>query len=55
MSIVMLGSVGLAPLSLVVTGLLIDIQPTLVYLGAGGILLAGTAVGVISRADRVLG
>jgi MFS family permease len=55
MSIMMLGSVGLAPLSLVVTGALIDIQPTLVYLGAGGIILATVAVAVATRADRVLG
>jgi MFS family permease len=55
MSIMMLGSVGLAPISLVVTGLLIDVQPTLVYLGAGGIILAAVAVAVASRADRALG
>ncbi|MGH2408191.1 MAG: MFS transporter, partial [Candidatus Limnocylindrales bacterium] len=55
MSIMMLGSVGLAPLSLVVTGVLIDLQPTLVYLGAGAIILAAVAVGAITRADRVLG
>jgi MFS family permease len=55
MSIIMLGSVGLAPLSLVVTGALMDIQPTLVYLGAGGIILATVAVAFATRADRVLG
>jgi MFS family permease len=55
MSIMMLGSVGLAPLSLVVTGVLIDVQPTLVYLGAGGIILATVAIAVATRADRVLG
>jgi MFS family permease len=55
MSILMLGSVGLAPLSLVVTGALIDVQPTLVYLGAGAIILAAMAVALISRTDRVLG
>jgi len=55
MSLLMLGSVGLAPLSLVVTGALIDIHPTLVFLGAGGIILASVGVALASRADRVLG
>ncbi|MFI5255560.1 MAG: MFS transporter, partial [Candidatus Limnocylindrales bacterium] len=55
MSIMMLGSVGLAPLSLVLTGALIDVAPTLVYLGAGAIILASAAVALISRADRALG
>jgi MFS family permease len=55
MSIMMLGSVGLAPLSLVVTGALIDIHPTLVFLGAGGIILASVGVAIASRADRALG
>jgi MFS family permease len=54
MSIMMLGSVGLAPLSLVVTGLLVDVAPTLVYLGAGGLILAAVAVALASRADRVM-
>ena len=55
MSLLMLGSVGLAPLSLVVTGALIDIYPTLVFVGAGGIILASVGVAVASRADRALG
>jgi MFS family permease len=55
MSMMMLGSVGLAPLSLVLTGALIDVQPTLVYLGAGAIILASVAAAVAWRADRVLG
>jgi len=54
-SILMLGSFGLAPLSLVVTGALIDVHPTLVFLGAGGIILASVGVALASRADRALG
>jgi MFS family permease len=55
MSLLMLGSQGLAPLSLVVTGLLIDIQPTFVFVGAGVLILIAVGLGLFWRADRLLG
>jgi hypothetical protein len=39
----------------VLLGALIDIHPTLVFLGAGGIILASVGVALASRADRALG
>ncbi len=57
MSLVMLGSVGLAPVSLAVAGLLVDLgAATLMYAVAGGIVLiaalAGIAWGVPAHMDR---
>ena len=55
MSFMMLGSQGLAPFSLVVTGVLIDAQPTFVFVAAGLIILVAVGLGMLWRADRVLG
>ena len=55
MSLMMLGSQGLAPFSLVVTGVLIDAQPTFVFVAAGVLILVAVGLGVLWRADRVLG
>ncbi len=55
MSLMMLGSQGLAPFSLVVTGVLIDAQPTFVFVAAGVIILVAVGLGMLWRADRVLG
>lgn len=57
MSLVMLGSVGLAPVSLAAAGFLIDLgAATLMYAVAGGIILAavvaGFAWGVPGRMDN---
>jgi MFS family permease len=54
-SFMMLGSQGLAPFSLVVTGVLIDAQPTFVFVAAGVLILVAVGLGLIWRADRVLG
>ena len=55
MSLMMLGSQGLAPFSLVVTGVLIDAQPTFVFVAAGVLILVAVGLGMVWRADRVLG
>ena len=55
MSFMMLGSQGLAPFSLVVTGVLIDAQPTFVFVAAGVLILVAVGLGMVWRADRVLG
>ncbi|MET1232779.1 MAG: MFS transporter [Candidatus Limnocylindrales bacterium] len=55
MSLLMLGSQGMAPLSLVVTGVLIDIQPTFVFVAAGVLILIAVGLGMLWRADRLLG
>ncbi len=49
MSLVMLGSVGLAPLSLALAGVVIDLGAvTLMFSGAGGIIVAAVMVGLFS-------
>jgi MFS family permease len=55
MSLLMLGSQGMAPLSLVLTGVLIDAQPTFVFVASGVLILVAVALGMVWRADRVLG
>ena len=42
-------------MSLVVTGVLIDAQPTFVFVAAGVIILVAVGLGMVWRADRVLG
>ena len=54
MSLVMLGAVGLQPVSLAVAGLLIDAHATALYLGAGGLVLAATATAAIGGAHHTL-
>ena len=54
MSFMMLGSQGLAPFSLVVTGVLIDAQPTFVFVAAGVLILVAVGLGMVWRADRLL-
>ena len=54
MSFLMLGSQGLAPFSLVVTGVLIDAQPTFVFVVAGVLILVAVGLGMVWRADRLL-
>ena len=54
MSLMMLGSQGLAPISLVITGVIIDAQATLVFVAAGAIILAAMGLGLVWRADRLL-
>lgn len=54
MSLLMLGSQGVGPVSLVVTGVLIDSQPTFVFVASGVLILAAVGLGLIWRADRLL-
>ncbi len=54
MSLMMLGSVGLAPISLVITGVIIDAQATFVFVAAGAIILVAVGLGLVWRADRLL-
>ena len=54
MSLVMLAGVGLTPISLAVAGLLIDTSVGGLFLGAGGIVLAAAAFGIVSGAARRL-
>jgi MFS family permease len=54
MSLVMLASVGLAPISLALAGLLVDGAAVLLFVGAGGIVLVAAAFGVLSGAARRL-
>jgi len=54
MSLMMMASVGLAPFSLVLSGALIDVQPTLVFVASGVLILVAVGLGVLWRADRVL-
>ena len=54
MSLVMLAGVGLTPISLAVAGLLIDTSVGALFLGAGGIVLAAAAFGIVSGAARRL-
>src|SRR5438128_11000281 len=43
MSLVMLASVGLVPISLAVSGAIAEVNPTLLFVIAGGLILAATA------------
>jgi MFS family permease len=54
MGLVMLASFGLAPISLAVAGLLVDIAATAMFLAAGGIVLAAIGVGFLSGAAHRL-
>jgi hypothetical protein len=54
MSLVMLGAVGLQPVSLVLAGVLVDSHATAMYLLAGALLLAACATALAGRADATL-
>ncbi len=54
MSLVMLASVGLAPISLAAAGLLVDSAAVAMFVGAGAIVLAAAVFGVVSGAARQL-
>jgi len=55
MSLLMFASAGIAPFSLVISGLLIDAQPTFVFVASGVLILIAVGLGLLWRADRVLG
>ncbi|HUH17463.1 MAG TPA: MFS transporter [Methylomirabilota bacterium] len=54
MSLVMLGAVGLTPLSYAVAGIVIDTWATLLFLAAGSLVVATAAVTAISGTSRRL-
>ena len=55
MSLVMLASIGLAPLSLAAAGVLVDVgAATLMYLVAGGIILAAALLGFAWRVPALM-
>jgi MFS family permease len=54
MSLVMLGAVGLQPVSLAIAGVLVDAYATPMYLLAGGLILAAVAVALIGGAHATL-
>ena len=54
MSLVMLGSMGLAPIAYAVSGALADLNPTLLFAVAGGMILVCAAGAVASRSVRSL-
>lgn len=54
MGLVMLASFGLAPISLAVAGLLVDIAATAMFLAAGAIVVAAVGVGLLSGATHRL-
>ena len=54
MSLVMLGAVGLQPISLAVAGVLVDAHATAMYLLAGALILAAAAIALVGGAHRSL-
>ena len=54
MSLVMLGAVGLQPVSLALAGILVDAHATAMYVAAGAVILAAVAVGLLGGAQRAL-
>ncbi len=52
MSLVMLASVGLVPVAYALSGAIAQISPTLLFLGAGGLMLATAAAAAASRTVR---
>jgi MFS family permease len=54
MSLLMFASAGLAPFSLIISGALIDVQPTLVFVASGVLILVAVGLGLLWRADRLL-
>lgn len=54
MSLVMFGSVGLAPLSLALAGALVDTAATAMFAAAGALVIAAAAAGLLTGAHRRL-
>ena len=54
MSLVMLASIGLVPISLAASGAIANVDPTVLFLIAGGLIVAASAAGASSRAVRSL-
>lgn len=54
MSLVMMASIGLVPLSLAASGAIADVNPTVLFLIAGGLILLASAVAASSRTVRSL-
>lgn len=54
MSLLMLAGTGLAPISLLAAGILIDVHPTALFIAAGALILGAVALGLVWRADRLL-
>ena len=52
MSLVMLASIGLVPISLALSGAMAQLNPTVLFLVAGGLILAATATAASSRTVR---
>jgi len=52
MSLVMLASVGLVPLSLAASGAIAEINPTILFVIAGGLIMAAAATAASSRTVR---
>ena len=52
MSLVMLASVGLVPIAYALSGVIADVNPTALFLGAGGLMLATAAAAAVSRTIR---
>jgi MFS family permease len=54
MSLVMLGSVGLAPISYGIAGALVDVHATLMFLVAGAIVVAAMVAGLVSGVPALI-
>jgi len=54
MSLVMMASIGLVPISLAASGAIADVNPTVLFLIAGGLILLASAVAASSRTVRSL-
>jgi hypothetical protein len=54
MSLVMLGAVGLQPVSLALAGILVDAHATAMYVAAGAVILAAVGAGLLGGAQRAL-
>ncbi len=54
MSLVMMASIGLVPISLAASGALADVNPTVLFLIAGGLILLASAAAASSRTVRSL-
>jgi hypothetical protein len=52
MSLVMLASIGLVPISLAASGVLAQLNPTILFLVAGGLIVAASAAAAASRTVR---
>ena len=54
MSLVMLASIGLVPIALAASGAIADVNPTVLFLIAGGLILLASAAAASSRTVRSL-